>query len=136
KRGTGQGAANAPPREAARRKAPAPREDVGDPPQKGRPGGVGGRPPDGQFPPGFPGPGGQAPPGFQPPNGQMPRGGFQMPTKNLMAMGRVVYFRWSLERAAVAYGLRKIGDKDWYDWGANFLLGDQEKDGSWQFCHC
>jgi hypothetical protein len=131
----GQGGAKGPPREGAPREGAQPKEDVGEPPQKGRPAGVGGRPPDGQFPPGFPGPGGQAPPGFQPPNGQMPRGGFEMPTKNLMAMGRVYYFLWSLERAAVAYGLRKIGDKDWYDWGANFLLGDQEKDGSWQGIH-
>jgi hypothetical protein len=108
-----------------------PKDDKDGPPKGQR-----GQPPGGQFPPGFPGPGGQGPPGgFPGPGGQQPRGGFQMPTKNLMAMGRVYYFLWSLERAAVAYGLQKIGGKDWYDWGANFLLGDQEKDGSWQGIH-
>jgi hypothetical protein len=27
--------------------------------------------------------------------------------------------------------LEKIGNKDWYAWGADFLLADQDKDGSW-----
>jgi hypothetical protein len=115
------------------RKGPQDPKDDNDGVPKGRQG-VGGQPPGGQFPPSFPGPGGQGPPGGFP-GGQQPRGGFQMPTKNLMTMGRVYYFLWSLERTAVAYGLQKIGGKDWYDWGANFLLGDQEKDGSWQGIH-
>jgi hypothetical protein len=107
--------------------APVPKDDK-NAPQKGQGGpGAGFQPPNGQFPQGFPG-GGQA-------GGQQPRGGFQMPTKNLMTMGRVYYFLWSLERTAVAYGIQKIGGKDWYDWGANFLIADQETNGSWQGVH-
>jgi hypothetical protein len=58
-----------------------------------------------------------------------------MPNKDLRQMGRFYYFLWSLERAAVAYGLDSIGGKDWYTWGADFLVADQEKDGSWQGVH-
>jgi hypothetical protein len=43
----------------------------------------------------------------------------------------VYYFLFSLERMAVAYGLPTIGDKDWYDPGADFLLSRQNPDGSW-----
>jgi hypothetical protein len=32
------------------------------------------------------------------------------------------YFLWSLERVAVLYDLPKIGDKDWYRWGAEKLV--------------
>jgi hypothetical protein len=118
----------------------------------------GGRGPQGVPPKGIrPGQGDQQPPagkqpqaGYQPPAGfpqgqpgrpggaQGPQGehpGFRMPTKDLSKMGRFYYFLWSLERAAVAYGLDKIGGKDWYAWGAEFLLKDQEKDGSWQGVH-
>lgn len=41
------------------------------------------------------------------------------------------YFLWSLERVAVVFGLRTIGNKDWYDWGAEFILAQQRSDGSW-----
>lgn len=41
------------------------------------------------------------------------------------------YFLWSLERVAVAYGLKTIGNKDWYAWGAEILLAQQEMPGSW-----
>jgi hypothetical protein len=105
-------------------------KDGREAPQKGQGGAPAGfQPPNGgQFPQGFPG-GGQAP------GGQQPRGGFAMPTKNLMAVGRLYYFLWSLERTAVAYGIQKIGGKDWYDWGANFLVTDQNADGSWMGVH-
>jgi hypothetical protein len=46
--------------------------------------------------------------------------------------GKAYYFLWSLERVGVAYGLEKIGGKDWYTWGAAILLANQEVDGSWQ----
>jgi hypothetical protein len=46
--------------------------------------------------------------------------------------GRQYYFLWSLERVAVAYGLKTIGGKDWYAWGCEILLASQERDGSWQ----
>ncbi|MCI0463914.1 MAG: hypothetical protein L0Z62_43830 [Gemmataceae bacterium] len=45
--------------------------------------------------------------------------------------GRLYYFLWSLERMAVAYGLKTIGGKDWYRWGAEILLANQGGDGSW-----
>lgn len=45
--------------------------------------------------------------------------------------GRTYYFLWSLERVAVAFGLDTIGKKDWYAWGAEILLANQERDGSW-----
>jgi hypothetical protein len=45
--------------------------------------------------------------------------------------GRGFYFLWSLERVAVAYGLNTICNKDWYAWGADVLLANQEDDGSW-----
>lgn len=38
---------------------------------------------------------------------------------------------FAYERVAVASGLRKFGDKDWYDKGANWLLEKQKDDGSW-----
>ncbi|MHB1421873.1 MAG: prenyltransferase/squalene oxidase repeat-containing protein [Gemmataceae bacterium] len=46
--------------------------------------------------------------------------------------GRTYYFLWSLERVAVALDLKTIGQKDWYDWGAEILLDNQQDDGSWQ----
>jgi hypothetical protein len=46
--------------------------------------------------------------------------------------GRTYYFLWSLERVAVALDLKTIGKQDWYDWGAEILLNNQQDDGSWQ----
>jgi hypothetical protein len=46
--------------------------------------------------------------------------------------GRSFYFLWSLERVAVAYSLKTIGQKDWYAWGSEILLVSQLADGSWQ----
>ena len=46
--------------------------------------------------------------------------------------GRTYYFLWSLERVAVALDLKTIGKKDWYAWGADILLANQQEDGSWQ----
>ncbi len=45
--------------------------------------------------------------------------------------GRTYYFLWSLERVAVALDLKTIGKKDWYGWGAEILLANQQRDGSW-----
>ncbi len=42
-----------------------------------------------------------------------------------------LYMLWSLERMAVVYDLKKIGERDWYGWGAEYLVGRQESDGSW-----
>jgi hypothetical protein len=46
--------------------------------------------------------------------------------------GRTYYFLWSLERVAVALDLKTIGKKDWYAWGAEILLANQQDDGTWQ----
>jgi hypothetical protein len=46
--------------------------------------------------------------------------------------GRSYYFLWSLERVAVALDLKTIGKKDWYAWGAEILLTNQQADGTWQ----
>lgn len=45
--------------------------------------------------------------------------------------GRTYYFLWSLERVAVALDLKTIGKKDWYTWGAEILLVNQEPTGAW-----
>jgi hypothetical protein len=88
----------------------------------GRPGGAG-QPPAGAGgpPPGVGGPPpgvGGPPPGVGGPPG--PKG-----------QGKAYYFLFSLERVAVAYGLERIGNKDWYEWGANHLLRHQGADGGW-----
>jgi hypothetical protein len=46
--------------------------------------------------------------------------------------GRIYYFLWSLERVGVAYGLKTIGGKDWYGWGSEIIVANQQADGSWQ----
>jgi hypothetical protein len=48
--------------------------------------------------------------------------------------GNNYYFLWSLERMAVVYDIKKVGERDWYRWGADLLL-DQAKanrDNLWQ----
>jgi hypothetical protein len=42
-----------------------------------------------------------------------------------------LYFLWSVERVAVLYGLPTIGNKNWYQWGAETLLANQHQNGSW-----
>jgi hypothetical protein len=42
-----------------------------------------------------------------------------------------LYFFWSLERVAVAYGLDTVGGVDWHAWGCDQLLPAQAADGSW-----
>jgi hypothetical protein len=48
----------------------------------------------------------------------------KLPMQNL-------YFLWSVERVAVLYNLPVIGDKDWYRWGAQVLVANQETHGNW-----
>ncbi len=43
-----------------------------------------------------------------------------------------LYLLWSMERVAVIYGLDKINGKDWYGWGKEIILDNQERDGSWR----
>jgi hypothetical protein len=45
--------------------------------------------------------------------------------------GKIWYFLWALERVGMIYGLRKIGQKDWYGWGSEIILANQRDDGSW-----
>lgn len=45
--------------------------------------------------------------------------------------GNFNYFLFSLERMAVVYDVKKIGDTDWYTWGAKMLVDKQKSDGSW-----
>jgi hypothetical protein len=42
-----------------------------------------------------------------------------------------LYFLWSLERMAVIYDLKLIEGKDWYAWGSDIIVSNQEDDGSW-----
>jgi hypothetical protein len=42
-----------------------------------------------------------------------------------------LYFLWSLERVGVLYDLSLIGDKDWYRWGAEILVANQQTLGNW-----
>lgn len=43
-----------------------------------------------------------------------------------------LYYLWSLERAGVLYNLDRIGGKDWYRWGTQCLLANQQLEGNWQ----
>ncbi len=45
---------------------------------------------------------------------------------------RVYYLLWSLERVCMVYDWKTLGDKDWYAWGAGYLLATQQRDGSWR----
>ena len=41
------------------------------------------------------------------------------------------YFLWSMERVGVIYGIDKFGKTDWYAYGADLLIPNQNQDGSW-----
>ena len=42
-----------------------------------------------------------------------------------------LYVLWSIERVAVLYNLATIGEKDWYRWGAEILVANQQQRGNW-----
>ncbi|MFO0968877.1 MAG: hypothetical protein U0793_25265 [Gemmataceae bacterium] len=42
-----------------------------------------------------------------------------------------LYFFWSVERVGVLCGVDTIGGRDWYRWGVDLLLPNQNADGSW-----
>jgi hypothetical protein len=48
------------------------------------------------------------------------------------AGGTSYYFLWSLARVCLALGLDTLDNKDWYAWGADVLLANQQADGSWK----
>jgi hypothetical protein len=52
-------------------------------------------------------------------------------TKTNEGLPRNLYFMWSLERVGVLFGVEKIGDTDWYEWGASRLVGSQGGQGAW-----
>jgi hypothetical protein len=41
------------------------------------------------------------------------------------------YFLWTVERVAMLFDLPSIGDKEWYRWGAEILVTNQEPGGEW-----
>ncbi len=43
-----------------------------------------------------------------------------------------LYFLWSVERVAMLYGKKTIGEKDWYHWASDVLVGNQYPQGSWE----
>jgi hypothetical protein len=43
-----------------------------------------------------------------------------------------LYFLWSMERVAVLYDLPTVGHKDWYRWGAEMLVANQQPEGNWE----
>src|SRR5262249_6329345 len=43
-----------------------------------------------------------------------------------------LYFLWSVERVAVLYNLDKLGEKEWYRWGAEILVANQKEVGNWE----
>jgi HEAT repeat protein len=47
-------------------------------------------------------------------------------------LGSEYYFLWGLERVAMIYSLKSLGDKDWYAIGSKYILRNQENDGSWR----
>ncbi len=42
-----------------------------------------------------------------------------------------LYYLWTLERVAVIYRLETLNGQDWYLWGAELLVDNQEADGHW-----
>jgi hypothetical protein len=42
------------------------------------------------------------------------------------------YALWTLERVAMLFQLPDIGGKDWYRWGAEILVANQQANGSWK----
>jgi hypothetical protein len=63
--------------------------------------------------------------------------------KSKSAQGKIIrvsawgdlYFLWCLERVAVIYDMKLIGDKDWYAWGSEVILQSQQANGSWVDSH-
>jgi hypothetical protein len=43
-----------------------------------------------------------------------------------------IYYLWSLERVGVLFKVKTLGDKDWYAWGSEQLLGCQRPNGAWE----
>jgi hypothetical protein len=48
------------------------------------------------------------------------------------AGGKSYYFLWSVERVCMVLELETLNKKDWYAWGTEVLLANQQPDGSWR----
>jgi hypothetical protein len=57
------------------------------------------------------------------------QGGMKLPKT---VGGRSFFLIWSIGRTAVALGMDTLGDKDWYEWGADILLANQGATGMWE----
>src|SRR5438128_2198109 len=66
----------------------------------------------------------------QPPGERGPEGKDRPPLSG--TGGDDYYFLWSLERIGVIFGLKTIGDTDWYEYGLKYLQAQQRRDGSWR----
>lgn len=55
-----------------------------------------------------------------------------LPARIPQVGGKTFYFLWTLERVCVALDLKALAGKDWYDWGAEVLLANQQQDGNWK----
>jgi hypothetical protein len=60
-----------------------------------------------------------------------PKGVESAPVLSQRAANRVYYTLWTLERMAVLFDFKRLGGKDWYKWGAEILLRNQQGNGSW-----
>jgi hypothetical protein len=63
------------------------------------------------------------------------KGDGDAPAAILAATQRGYYYLWSLERVCVIFGLDTVGKKDWYNWGAEILLKNQDASGTWVGAH-
>ena len=47
------------------------------------------------------------------------------------AWERMCYYLFALEKTALVFDLKTLNNKDWYAWGADWLVNNQNPDGSW-----
>ncbi len=52
------------------------------------------------------------------------------PAKTAFPMENL-YFLWTVERVAMLYDLKSFDGKDWYGWGAQILVHNQNAEGAW-----
>ena len=55
-----------------------------------------------------------------------------LPAQIPQIAGKTYYFLFTLERNCVALSMDTLAGKDWYNWGAEMLLVNQQNDGSWK----
>ena len=47
------------------------------------------------------------------------------------AWERMCYYLFALEKTALVFDLKTLNNKDWYAWGADWLVNNQNPNGSW-----